>query len=87
MLYRFLDYGVDGKFYEVIKGIYNKAICSVKINGFLTDWFETTHGTKQGDNLSPNCFSMYINPLLSELKFLGLGVHVDNTVVGKRTSS
>ncbi len=81
MLYRFLDYGVDGKFYEVIKGIYNKALCSVKINGLLTDWFETTHGTKQGDNLSPNCFSMYINPLLSELKSLGLGVQVDNTVI------
>ncbi len=81
MLFRFLEYGVDGKFYEAIKGIYNKAFCSVKINGTLTDWFESTQGTKQGDNLSPNCFSMYINPLLSELKSLGLGVNVDNTVI------
>ncbi len=62
MLYRFLDYGVDGKFYEVIKGIYNKALCSVKINGLLTGWFQTTHGTKQGDNLSPNCFRCILTP-------------------------
>ncbi len=81
MLYRFLDYGVDGKFYEAIKGIYNKAFCSVKLNGVFTDYFESTQGTKQGDNLSPNCFSMYINPLLAELKSSGIGVHVENMVL------
>ncbi len=81
MLYRLLDYGIDGKFYEAIKGIYNKAFCSIKINEALTDWFESTQGTKQGDNLSPNCFSMYINPLLAELKSSGIGVHVENIVV------
>ncbi len=81
MLYRFLDYGVDGKFYEAIKGIYNKAFCSVKVNGVFTDYFESTQGTKQGDNLSPNCFSMYINPLLTELKSSGIGVNVENIVI------
>ncbi len=81
MLYRFLDYGVDGKFYGAIRGIYNKAFCSVKINGSLTEWFESTQGTKQGDNLSPNCFSMYINPLLSELKSTGIGIKVEDDVI------
>ncbi len=38
-------------------------------------------GTKQGDNLSPNCFSIYLNPLLSELKASGLGVSVHNNTV------
>ncbi len=81
MLYRFLDYGVDGKFYDAIKGIYNKALCSVKINGVLSDWFESTQGSKQGDNLSPSCFSMYINPLLTELKSTGVGVKINDIVI------
>ncbi len=76
MLFRFLEYGVDGKFYNVIKGIYHRAQCAVRINGFMTDWFSSTQGTKQGDNLSPNCFSMYLNQLLSELKASGLGVSI-----------
>ncbi len=81
MLFRFLEYGVDGKFYHVIKGIYHRAQCAVRINGFMTDWFSSSQGTKQGDNLSPNCFSLYLNPLLSELKASGLGVRVENDII------
>ncbi len=81
MLYRFLEYGIDGKFYDAIKGIYHRAFCAVKINGILSDWFESTLGTKQGDNLSPNCFSMYLNPLLTELKATGIGVSIENSII------
>ncbi len=81
MLYRFLEYGVNGKFYDAIKGIYHKAFCAVRMNGVLSEWFESTIGTKQGDNLSPNCFSMYLNPLLTDLKSSGLGVHIENDII------
>ncbi len=81
MLFRFLEYGINGKFYEAIKGIYHRAYCSVRINGVLSDWFESKMGTKQGDNLSPNCFSIYLNPLLTELKASGLGVSVENSII------
>ncbi len=81
MMYRFLEYGINGKFYDAVKGIYHRALCAVKINGVLTDWFESTMGTKQGDNLSPNCFSLYLNPLLTELKLSGLGVQIDNNLI------
>ena len=64
-----------------VKGIYHKAFCAVKVNGILSDWFESTQGTKQGDNLSPNWFSMYLNPLLSELKATEVGVQVDNCLI------
>ncbi len=59
----------------------SRAFCSVKINGILKDWFESTQGTKQGDNLSSNCFSMCINPPLGELESLGCGVHVEDTII------
>ncbi len=81
LLYRFLEQGIDGKMYEAIKGIYHRAVCAVRINGTVTDWFETSQGTKQGDNLSPNCFSLYLNPLLSELKLSGVGVRVGENLI------
>ena len=81
MLYRFLEYGINGKFYDAVKGIYRRAFCAVKINGILSEWFESTMGTKQGDNLSPNCFSLYLNPLLTELKSSGKGVSVKNDII------
>ncbi len=58
-----------------------RAFCAVKMNGILSDWFESTMGTKQGDNLSPNCFSLYLNPLLTELKSSGIGVSFENNIV------
>ncbi len=81
MLFRFLEFGIDGKFYSVIKGIYHRAQCAVRINGVMTDWFSSTQGTKQGDNLSPNCFSMYLNPLISDLKASGLGICIDQNTI------
>ncbi len=81
MLYRFLEYGIDGKFYDAIKGIYHRAFCAVKINGVMSDWFKSTQGTKQGDNLSPNCFSLYLNPLLTELKASQVGVSIENSII------
>ncbi len=81
MLFRFLEYGIDGKFYNTIKGIYRQAQCTVKLNGSMTDWFSSTQGTKQGGNLSPTCFSMYLNPLITEIKASGLGVTVNNDII------
>ncbi len=37
MLYRFLEYGIDGKFYDAVKGIYHRAYCAVKTNGVISD--------------------------------------------------
>ncbi len=76
LLYRLLEYGIDGKMYNAIKGVYKKASCSVKINGVMSDWFDTSQGLKQGDNFSPTGFAAYLNPLLTELKRSGIGVKI-----------
>ena len=41
------------------------------------DWFETKCGVKQGDNLSPILFSIYLNDLALVLKEFGLGINID----------
>ena len=81
LLYRLLEYGVDGHLYNAIKSIYSNASCSVKINGIMSEWFESNQGVKQGDNLSPNLFSIYLNPLIAELKASGIGVNIDDQTV------
>ena len=39
-----------------------------------TDWFETMQGVRQGDNLSPTIFSIYLYDFAIELKDLNLGI-------------
>ncbi len=81
LLFRMLEYGIDGKMYFAIKNIYAKASCSVRVNDLMTNWFDTSQGVKQGDNLSPTCFLTFINPLLGELKKTGLGVRIGTELV------
>ena len=33
----------------------------VKVNNLFTDWFTVSSGFRQGDNLSPVLFNLYIN--------------------------
>ena len=81
LLYRLLEYGVDGKIYTAIRSIYNKASCAVRVKNMMTDWFDTTQGVKQGDNLSPTCFISFINPLIGALKDTGKGVKMGETTI------
>ncbi len=81
LLHRLLELGVDGKIYYAIRGVYMKASCSVKINGTMSDWFDTSQGLKQGDNFSPTAFAAYLNPLLTELKSSNIGVQIGNNKI------
>ena len=40
--------GIKDKLFSAIKGLYDKVICTVRINGFNTDWFMSKCGLKQG---------------------------------------
>ncbi len=81
LLYRLLETGIDGNMYFAIKSIYSKATCAVRINEMVTDWFATSQGVKQGDNLSPTCFLTFINPLIGLLKESGVGVKVGSSLI------
>ena len=50
----------------------------VQINDMYTEWFTTTSGVRQGDNLSPTLFALFINDLAVELKSLQKGIMIDN---------
>ena len=60
LLFRLLQYGIDGRIYYSIKNVYVDNIARVKVNNFFTDW---SSGVRQGDNLSPFFFNLCIKEL------------------------
>ena len=76
--YKLLLSKIDGQMYKAIKALYNNTGACVKINDKYTAWFATGCGVRQGDNLSPTLFSLYINDMAEELKTLNLGIKVDD---------
>ena len=81
LLFRLLEYGVNGNFYNTIKCIYTKSTCAVRVNDSVTNWFSADQGVKQGDNLSPSLFSIFLNSLITDLKALGIGVQMATNLV------
>ena len=63
LLVKLLRHGVGGKFYGSVKQMYLNTISAVKINNSITPTFKSEVGVKQGDNLSPTLFNVYLNDL------------------------
>ena len=43
----------------------------MKLHGLLSEWFNVDIGVRQGDNLSPTLFGIFINGLAINIKNLG----------------
>ena len=62
--------------------MYRDTTSKVRVNDLYTDEFPVLSGVKQGCNLSPTLFAVYINDLAEEIKASGIGVHYDDDVIG-----
>jgi hypothetical protein len=78
---KLLEIGVSSRFYNIIKNMYSYSTSCVKINDKLTEFFATKLGVKQGDNLSPNLFKIFINDLPSYLSNTKDPVILDNSPI------
>ena len=68
LLYKILESGVGGKIYDIIKSMYAGNKCSIRIGNKRTHSFTQSRGVKQGCNLSPTLFNIYINELATKLQ-------------------
>ncbi len=81
MFSKLLNIGVNGKMYNNIKNIYSQSLNRVNVNGFLTDWFESNCGVRQGNTLSPTLFGIYINDLVKDIKYLNIVIELDQELI------
>jgi len=81
ILYKLLLNKVDGKVYGAISSMYKHSVSCIRINDKLTEWFDCQRGLKQGNNLSPTIFSIFINDLVPEVNDLDLGIQVGDVKV------
>jgi hypothetical protein len=71
------DLGIRGRMYEALTSIYKDVKCCVRLNGWSTDWFAVNCGFKQGCNMSPILFNLYVNDIVSSIASLDVGVYID----------
>ena len=78
---RLLETGIKGKLFSAIRSLYNSVKSCVRINGLKTGWFDVNIGLRQGCNLSPILFNLFINDFAVSVKALGKGIDVGNEKV------
>ena len=64
---KLLHNDINGKVFTVINNMYTKAKSCVKSNNNISEFFASKCGVRQGDNLSPLLFAIYINDFESFL--------------------
>ena len=55
--------GINGKCFQYIQNMYEGIKSMLKINGMSSEFFNCNIGVRQGENISPFLFSLYINDL------------------------
>ena len=81
LLSKLLESGIGGKTYNIIKTMYSKNQCAIKIGNKRTEFFTQGRGVRQGCPLSPTLFNIYINELATVLEQSaapGLTLHDSN---------
>ena len=60
---KLLDRNIDGKVLIIIRNMYQQAKSCVRVNGMLSEFFRSGVGVRQGENLSPLLFSLFLSDL------------------------
>ena len=63
LFYKLKLSGIGSKFYNIVKGMYQNIELCVKIDNRRSNFFHSSLGVRQGDNLSPILFNLYLSDL------------------------
>ena len=68
--------GISGRMLNAVISMYKNTMSSILLENYMTDWFLTNNGVRQGDTLSPTLFGIFIDELVRCLNSLNKGVHI-----------
>ena len=69
LFHRLLSCGIGGNMFTLMKDLYSKSSCAVKIDNYRTSFFKYLRGVRQGCILSPLSFNLFLNELPSTLNY------------------
>ena len=55
--------GIHGKLFNVIFNMYDNIKSCVNVDGHMSDYFISINGVRQGENLSPFLFALFVNDI------------------------
>lgn len=73
-----LNMNIPPKLVRLVRTTMLNTLCSVKINGELTEQFEVSQGLKQGDGLAPMLFNLSLEHVVRSTP-----VNVNSTLLNK----
>ena len=84
---KLLEYGINGKIIRVIYNIYENSKACVKKAGNISPSFRSELGVRQGDNLSPLLFALYLNDFKRFLSMRYNGLKLNENLVKEYLST
>ena len=78
LLKKLQNFGIKGKFFNIIRSIYSSDTAYVKIDGKCTNPFVINQGVRQGCVLSPLLFNIFMADLAKKLNSLENNLELDN---------
>ena len=76
---KLLSYGINGKMFIVIKDIYDKAKSCLMKDNMRSEYFMCGMGVRQGDNLSPLLFALFLNDFAQHMTKVYHGLNIADT--------
>ena len=67
LFYKLQKVGINGHSLNLIKDLYKKTKCAIKVNDRITDFFEYSKGVRQGCPLSSILFNLYVNDIFDTI--------------------
>ena len=61
--HKLIQSNISGKLFNVIKSMYANIKSRVSNDGMMSDFFPSEVGVRQGENLSPILFALFVNDL------------------------
>ena len=79
-----LNHNINGKIFQVIYNVYSNSKSCVSLKGSFSAYFDCQNGVRQGENLSPVLFALFLNDMQSYIESnggLGIGLNDDRDML------